>query len=70
VRQRRLRVTVTPEHTEYQLREGDPLRIVHDGEDVSVSTDALVRRPTGRTPPSEPPVQPLGRAPIRTRGGP
>ena len=70
VRQRRLRVTVTPEHTEYQLREGDPLRIVHDGEDVSVSTDAVVRRPTGRTPPSEPPVQPLGRAPIRTRGGP
>jgi hypothetical protein len=49
VRQRRLRVTVTPEHTEYQLREGDPLRIVHDGEDVSVSTDAVVRRATGPT---------------------
>ena len=69
VQQRRLRVVVTPEHTDYELREGVPLEIVHDGEEVRLSTAGVVRRPTGRTAPSEAPIQPHGREPTRARGG-
>jgi hypothetical protein len=60
---------VTPEHTDYELREGVPLEIVHDGEEVWLSTAGVVRRPTGRTAPSEAPIQPHGREPTRARGG-
>jgi len=69
VRQRRLRVTITPDHTEYLLREGDPMQIVHDGEELRVSTADVVRRPTRRPAPTEEPTQPSGREPRRARGG-
>jgi len=69
VQRRRLRVEVTPDLTGYELREGDPLTILHDGEEVTLSTEAVVRRPTGTTPPPDEPTQPHGRAPVRARVG-
>jgi alpha,alpha-trehalose phosphorylase len=69
VRQRRLRIEVTPEQTSYRLIEGEALRIFHDGEEISVSIDTPTICPTERSSPSDAPAQPFGREPMRARGG-
>ena len=63
VRQRRLRIEVTPDTTTYRLVAGDPLEILHDGERVRVAAEHPLFRPTRSVPPSDPPTQPSGRRP-------
>ena len=65
MRQRRLRIEITPDTTTYRLIKGEPLSILHDGQLGSVSTDIPLLRPTGKAPPSEQPTQPFGREPLR-----
>jgi alpha,alpha-trehalose phosphorylase len=65
MRQRRLRIEITPDTTTYRLIEGEPLPILHDGRPGSVSTDMPLIRPTGKAPPSTQPTQPFGREPLR-----
>jgi alpha,alpha-trehalose phosphorylase len=67
VQHRRLRVEIRPDATTYQLLRGEPLQLLHDGEPVTVATGNPVLRPTHKVPPSEPPAQPMGRAPLRHR---
>jgi alpha,alpha-trehalose phosphorylase len=67
VQHRRLRVEIEPDATTYQLLRGEPLQLLHDGEPVTVATGNPVLRPTHKVPPSEPPAQPIGRAPLRHR---
>jgi len=68
LRQRRLRIEITPDTTTYRLIDGEPLPVLHDGLPGSVSTDIPLVRPTGKAPPSEPPTQPFGREPRRHPG--
>ncbi len=63
MRQRRLRVEITPDTTIYRLVDGEPLPILHDGQLFSVSTDIPLLRPTGKAPPSAQPTQPSSREP-------
>jgi alpha,alpha-trehalose phosphorylase len=63
MRQRRLRVEITPDMTTYRLIDGEPLPILHDGQLGSVSTEIPLLRPTGKSPPTEQPTQPVGREP-------
>ena len=70
MRQRRLRIEITPDTTTYRLMDGKPLPIVHDGLLGSVSRDVPLVRPTGKTPPSEQPTQPFGREPLRRQAVP
>jgi alpha,alpha-trehalose phosphorylase len=64
VRQRRLRIEVTPDTTTYRLVAGDSLEILHDGERVRVTAEQPLLRPTRSVPPSDPPTQPSGRQPL------
>ena len=65
MRQRRLRIEITPDTTTYRLLKGEPLPILHDGQLGSVSTEIPLLRPTGKAPPSKQPTQPFGREPLR-----
>jgi alpha,alpha-trehalose phosphorylase len=65
VQHRRLRVEVTPDTTTYRLLDGEPLRILHEGEPASVSSGSPLVRPTQKVQPSDPPTQPSGRGPLR-----
>lgn len=67
MRDRRLRVEVTPVTTTYRLLDGEPLRVIHDGEPVNVSIGSPLLRPTKKVPASVPPIQPCGREPLRRR---
>jgi alpha,alpha-trehalose phosphorylase len=67
IRGRRLRVEVTHTDAMYSLADGEPLEILHDGEQVQLSADKPEVRPI-RTPPARPrPSQPPGREPARRR---
>jgi alpha,alpha-trehalose phosphorylase len=70
VQHRRLRIEITPDATTYQLLEGEPLQVLHDGDPVTVATGTAVLRPTRKAPPSEPPSQPMGRTPRRRQVAP
>ena len=50
MRQRRLRIEITPDTTTYRLIDGEPLPILHDGQLGSVSTEIPLLRPTGKAP--------------------
>ena len=63
VRQRRLRIEVTPDTTSYRLVAGDPLEVRHGREHVMVTAEHPLVRPTLSVPPSDPPIQPPGRRP-------
>jgi alpha,alpha-trehalose phosphorylase len=63
MRQRRLRVEITPDTTTYRLIDGEPLPILHDEQLGSVSTEIPLLRPTGKSPSTEQPTQPVGREP-------
>ncbi len=65
MRQRRLRIEITPDTTTYRLINGEPLRILHDGQQVGLSTESPARRPTQKVGPSKPPTSPFGREPLR-----
>jgi alpha,alpha-trehalose phosphorylase len=62
-RGRRLRVEVHPDHATYELRDGDPLELIHHGEEVTVTRDAPLTRPVPPAPQCPAPKSPAGRAP-------
>jgi alpha,alpha-trehalose phosphorylase len=65
MRQRRLHIEITPDTTTYRLINGEPLRILHDGQPVGLSRQSPVLRPTQMVAPSQPPTSPFGREPLR-----
>ena len=65
IRQRRLRIEITPDTTTYRLIHGQPLQILHDGQVVRLSTKSPALRPTREVGASTPPTSPLGREPLR-----
>jgi len=65
MRQRRLRIEITPNITTYRLINGKPMRILHDGKLVSLSTEGPDHRPTQKLDPSRPPSSPAGREPLQ-----
>jgi len=68
VQRSRLNVEITPTTTTYQLLDGEPLSLRHEGLPVVVAAGRPISVPN-RKPPNEPaPTQPLGRAPQRRRG--
>jgi alpha,alpha-trehalose phosphorylase len=66
-RGRRLRVEVRPRQATYSLRSGEPLAVVHHGEQVTVTADKPVRRAIPALAARDAPSQPAGRAPGRRR---
>jgi alpha,alpha-trehalose phosphorylase len=64
-RGRLLRVTVEPGRATYELLRGEPLTIRHERDDVQVTVDAPVTRPTAKRPRPPMPSQPETRAPGR-----
>jgi len=63
-RGRRLRVEVTPDSATYALVEGDPLDLIHHGEQLTVSEDAPETRPLPPAPRTPAPEAPPGRRPL------
>ncbi|QTD96661.1 glycoside hydrolase family 65 protein [Streptomyces cyanogenus] len=64
VRGRRLTVDVGRSRTRYQLKEGEPLLLLHHGVPTTVTTDAPVDRPTPPVTARPEPQQPLNRRPM------
>ncbi len=60
-RGRRLRVEVHPDHARYELLDGDPLELVHHGEELTVTPAAPQTRPVPPVPHRPTVVQPPGR---------
>jgi len=65
IRGRRLRVEVTDAAARYLLAAGEPLDILHHGDDVSLSVGQPQVRPVPPAPSRARPSQPAGRAPTR-----
>jgi alpha,alpha-trehalose phosphorylase len=63
VRDRRLRVEITPTVATYDLLEGDPLELAHFGEGLIVATGQPVERKIPAAVPRPRPSQPTGREP-------
>ena len=61
---RSIRVDITTNQTTYELLEGDPLTVQHDGGDVKIDGGKQTRK-TITLPDRPPPEQPPGRAPQR-----
>ncbi|HEX5346915.1 MAG TPA: glycosyl hydrolase family 65 protein [Pseudonocardiaceae bacterium] len=66
-RGRRLRVEITPGHTEYQLLEGARLELRHHGQHVTVTMDAPVVQTIPPVPLTDHVAQPQGREPLARR---
>ncbi|MGA9309429.1 MAG: glycosyl hydrolase family 65 protein [Pseudonocardiaceae bacterium] len=66
-RGRRLRVEITPGHTEYQLLEGAGLELRHHGQPVTVMMDAPVVQTIPPVPATDHVAQPQGREPLARR---
>ena len=66
-RGRRLRVEITPGHTEYQLLEGAGLELRHHGQTVTVTMDAPVVQTIPPVPSTDHVAQPQGREPLARR---
>ncbi len=64
-RGRRLRVEIRPEGAQYDLLEGDPLELLHDGETLTVTRGAPETRPLAPVSHRPRPHQPRGRTPPR-----
>ncbi len=64
---RRIRVSITPEETEYRLTDGAPMRLRHHGDPIALDGEAPATAPTPTPEWVEPVEQPYGRAP-RVRG--
>ncbi|RAG87244.1 family 65 glycosyl hydrolase [Streptacidiphilus pinicola] len=71
VRDSLLTVEITHDTTTYEVRKGDPVPVVHDGERLLVEAGRPATRRTRRLEPVERCVQPPGREPTRrhTQGG-
>ncbi len=63
----RLRVEVTPTTTTYDVLDGGPVSVQHDGRDVSLSVGRPVTVPNREPPSSQTPTQPRHRAPSSQR---
>ena len=68
VQNSRLKVEITPATTTYQVLDGQPLALLHDGQPLEVSTGSPISLPTLNAPICAPPTQPRGRAPQHRRG--
>jgi alpha,alpha-trehalose phosphorylase len=68
IRGQRLRVEVTDAVASYQVANGEPLRIRHHGDDVTLQPGKQLSRPIPAVPARPRPSQPPGRAPDRRRG--
>ena len=66
-RGRTLCVTATPGETHYELRDGEPITIVHYGGEARLTVEAPVKLAIPAIPARPRPVQPKGRAPARRR---
>jgi alpha,alpha-trehalose phosphorylase len=64
-RGRRLRVVVTSDSARYELVEGEPLELLHEGEPFSVELGSPQTRPVAAPPRRPRPEQPPGRSPPR-----
>jgi alpha,alpha-trehalose phosphorylase len=62
---RRLRVEVTPGAASYVLLSGDPLQLVHHGQQITASVGNPAVHPIPGLPAGIAPTQPHGRAPTR-----
>ncbi len=69
VRGSRLRLTVTPAKTTYDVLEGGPVSLRHAGLPVSVSVGTPVTVPNRAPEVGEAPTQPRHRPPLRHREG-
>ena len=65
LRGRRLRVEVNHESASYQLIDGQPLDLIHHGEQLTVDATHPQERPIARLAPRPRPSQPAGRSPER-----
>jgi alpha,alpha-trehalose phosphorylase len=66
-RNRRLGVEVKATEATYQLLAGDPLTVLHHGEEILVAVDRPVTRPIPNMEAGPRPTQPPGRAPLARR---
>jgi alpha,alpha-trehalose phosphorylase len=64
-RGRRLRVLVTSDSARYELVEGEPLELLHEGEPLTVEPGSPQTRPVAALPRRPRPEQPPGRSPPR-----
>jgi alpha,alpha-trehalose phosphorylase len=64
-RRRNLCVTATPGLAHYELHEGEPITVVHYGEEVDVTPGEPVKLPIPPLPERPRPRQPAGREPVR-----
>jgi alpha,alpha-trehalose phosphorylase len=62
-RGRRLRVMVTPAHARYELLDGDPIVLVHHGEEFKLGAQQVAEHPIPAVRAGPRPEQPPGRAP-------
>lgn len=69
VRGRRLHVDIRSSAAVYTLVEGDPLKILHHGEPLTVMVSRPVERPLPPVPVQPEPQQPRGRRPADRMGG-
>jgi len=67
-RGRVLEVKVTAKQAAYTLHSGDPLKILHHGEELEISETETVKRGIPSLRPGKPPRQPHNRAPFGARG--
>ena len=68
IRGRRLHVQVTHAHARYVLDDGEPLTIMHHGEELHLLPDEAQSRPIPAAAPRPRPSQPPGRAPAHRLG--
>jgi alpha,alpha-trehalose phosphorylase len=64
-RRRNLCVTATPGQALYDLRDGEPITLVHYGEEIEVTPDEPLKLPIPSRPVRPRPRQPSGREPVR-----
>ena len=67
IRQRRVRVEITDTAARYLLADGDPLEILHHGEELELTVGQAQERPIPPVPQRPRPSQPPGREPLRRR---
>jgi alpha,alpha-trehalose phosphorylase len=67
IRQRRVRVEITHVAARYLLAEGEPLQILHHGEELELTARQVQERPIHPMPHRPRPSQPPGREPVRRR---
>jgi len=63
-RGRRLRVNVRADAARYQLHEGEPLELLHHGEQLTVTAESPQTRPVPPSPTRPTPRTPPGRSPL------